>query len=50
MYVVHHNMLSDTDSRDVNSIAFSAVRFWKILARTSRAAWLSKILSRASTP
>jgi len=37
-------------ARDVNraATAFGAVRFWKILPRASRAAWLSKLLSHAS--
>jgi len=35
-------------TRDVNTAAFRAVRFWKILPRTSRAVWLSNVLSSAS--
>jgi len=37
-------------ARGVNraSTAFRAARFWKILPRTSRAAWFSNVLSRAS--
>jgi len=37
-------------ARDFNRAmtAFRTVRFWKILPRASRAAWLLKVLSRAS--